>query len=190
MVEESMRKPLSFLAILVWALVGCKRDAPSGGATGAAGALAAMTESYASKNGLLTAHYPADFAASTVGTSSIVVTRNLPGGLDEALAFVPIEKPISTELREFARVIGAAEIKDLNGYVETSALPATCVGAAGIETTGTWKSERGSMTYLRKACHFIHNGHGYSIAYSVPSTHAAEEEPTLRAIREATQLNR
>lgn len=186
MVEESMRKPLSLLALLACALVACKR----GGATGSTGAPAAMTESYTSKNGLLTAHYPAGFAASTAGTSSIVVTRSLPGGLDEALALVPIETPISTELGEFARVIGAAEVKELNGYVETSALPATCAGAAGIETTGTWKSERGTMTYLRKACHFLHNGHGYSISYSVPSTLAAEEEPTLRAIREATQLNR
>jgi hypothetical protein len=186
MIQESMRKPLSFLAIFACALVACK----GGGAAGSTGAPAAMTASYAAKNGLLTAHYPADFAASTVGTSSIVVSRNLPGGLDEALVFVPIETPISTELREFARVIGAAEVKDLHGYVETSALPATCVGAAGIETTGTWKSERGALTYLRKACHFLHNGHGYSIAYSVPSTRAAEEEPTLRAIREATQLAR
>ena len=183
MVEESMRKPLSLLAIFVCALVACKRSAPSA-------APPAMTESYASKNGLLTAHYPADFAASTAGTSSIVVTRSLPGGVDEALAFIPIEKPITTELGEFARVVGAAQVKELRGYVETSALPATCVGASGIETTGTWKSERGTLTYLRKACHFIHNGHGYSISYSVPSTRAAEEEPTLRAIREATQLNR
>jgi hypothetical protein len=194
MVEEFMRKPLSFpliVVILGCALVACKRGAPSADAVAETrGATAAMTQSYTSKNGLLTAHYPADFAASTVGTSSIVVTRNLPGGLDEAMAFVPIEKPISAELGEFARVVGAAEVKELNSYVETSSLPATCVGAPGIETTGTWRSKSGALTYLRKACHFIHNGHGYSIAYSVPSPRAAAEEPTLHAIREATQLNR
>lgn len=194
MVEEFMRKPLSFpviVAMLGCALVSCKRDAPSEGAVAEPkGTPAALTQSYTSKNGLLTAHYPADFAASTVGTSSVVVTRNLPGGLDEAMAFVPIEKPISGELAEFARVVGAAEVKELNSYVETSSVPATCVGAPAIETTGTWKSKSGTLSYLRKACHFIHNGHGYSIAYSVPSTRAAEEEPTLHAIREATQLNR
>jgi hypothetical protein len=184
-----MRKPLSFLAILAIALLACKRGAPGDGSTSGA-ASGGMTESFASKNGLITAHYPADFAASTVGTSSIVVTRNLPGGLDEALALVPIEKPISSDLKEFARVIGAAEVKELHGYVESSALPASCVGKPGIETTGTWKSERGTLTYLRKACHFLDNGHGYSIAYSVPSTLAATEEPTLRAIREATQFHR
>jgi hypothetical protein len=182
-----MRTPLSFLAVLALALVACKRG---GGASGSTGAIPAMTESFASKNGLITAHYPADFAASTVGTSSIVVTRNLPGGLDEALAFVPIETPISSDLNEFARVIGAAEVKDLRDYVEASSLPASCAGKPGIETTGTWRSRRGTLTYLRKACHFLHNGHGYSIAYSVPSTQAADEEPTLRAIREATQFNR
>ena len=194
MLEEFMRKPLSFpaiVALLGCALVSCKRDAPSADAVAEPqGKPAALTQSYTSKNGLLTAHYPADFAASTAGTSSVVVTRNLPGGLDEAMAFVPIEKPISGELAEFARVVGAAEVKELNSYVETSSLPGTCVGAPAIETTGTWKSKSGTLTYLRKACHFIHNGHGYSIAYSVPSPHAAEEEPTLHAIREATQLNR
>ena len=186
-----MRTPLSFVAILAVALLACKRGAPGGGKpSGSSGEIPAMTESFASKNGLITAHYPAEFAASVAGTSSIVVTRNLPGGLDEALAFVPIETPISNDLKEFARVIGAAEVKELHGYVESSALPASCAGKPGIETTGTWKSERGTLTYLRKACHFLHNGHGYSIAYSVPSTHAAAEEPTLRAIREATQFNR
>ncbi len=182
MVEEFMRKPLSFVAILAVALLACKKGAPK--------PPAGLTESYASKNGLITAHYPADFAASTVGTSSIVVSRSLPGGLDEALALVPIDRPISNDLKEFARVVGAAEVKDLHGYLESSSLPATCAGKPGIETTGTWKSEKGSLTYLRKACHFLSNGHGYSIAYSVPSTLATEEEPNLRAIREATQFNR
>ena len=182
MVEEFMRKPLSFVVILALALLACKKGAPT--------PPAGMTESYASKNGLITAHYPASFAASTVGTSSIVVSRNLPGGLDEALALVPIETPISSDLKEFARVIGAAEVKELHGYAESSSVAATCAGKPGIETTGTWRSEKGALTYLRKACHFLASGHGYSIAYSVPTTLAAAEEPTLRAIREATQFNR
>ena len=76
MVEEFMRKPLSFLAILAIALLACKRGAPGGSKP------SAMTESFASKNGLIAAHYPADFAASTVGTSSIVVSRGkVIGGL-------------------------------------------------------------------------------------------------------------
>lgn len=187
MVKEFMRKPLFFGVILALGLGGCKRGSPT---SEAAGVVSAMTESYPAKNGLLTVHYPASFAAEAVGTSSIVLVRDLPGGLDEALSFVPIETPILSELHEFARVIGAAEVKDLNSYVETSSLPATCAGKPGLETTGTWRSARTTLTYLRKACHFLHNGHGYSIAYSVPSTRAAEEEPTLRAIREATQFNR
>jgi hypothetical protein len=193
-VEEFMRKPLSFVALvatLALGLVGCKRGSSSGGATSEATVtVPEMTESYPAKNGLITVHYPASFAAETVGTSAIVLVRDLPGGLDEALTFVPIETPISRELREFARVIGAAEVKELKSYVETSSLPATCAGKPGLETTGTWRATRGTLTYLRKACHFIHNGHGYSIAYSVPSTLVAEEEPTLRAIRDATQFNR
>jgi hypothetical protein len=182
MVEEFMRQPLSFAVILAVSLLGCTKGGPK--------PAAGMTESFVSKNGLITAHFPADFAASSVGESSIVVSRNLPGGQDEALAFLPIEKPISSDLQEFARVIGAAEVKNLHGYVESSSLPATCAGKPGIETTGTGRAEKGTSTYLRKACHFLANGHGYSITYSVPSTLAAEEEPTLRAIREATQFNR
>lgn len=188
MVEEFMRKPLSFVAILALGFVACNRGSTSGGAPAAE---SAMTSSFPAVNGLITVHYPASFAAKTVGTSSIVLARNVPGGLDEALVFIPIEKPVSTELREFARVVGAAEVKDLDSYVETSSLPATCAGKPGIETTGTWRSTaRATLTYLRKGCHFIHNGHGYSISYSVPSTRVADDEPTLRAIVDATQFNR
>lgn len=191
MIEEIMQKPLSILAVLALGLLSCKRGTASGGTSSeAAGAAVGMTESYVAKNGLITAHYPASFAASTVGTSSIVLARNLPGNLDEALSFVPIEKPISNDLNEFARVVNSAEVKELHSYVETSSGPASCVGNLGIESVGTWQSAKGTTTYQRKACHFLKNGHGYSIAYSVPSTAAATDEPTLRAIREATTFNR
>ena len=179
MVEEFMRTPLFFLAIPAFALLACKRGGPP-----------VISESYPSKNGLITAHYPADFAASTVGTSSIVLSRKLPGDLDEAVVLVPIEKPVSSDLREFARVVGAGAEKQFPGYLESSSVPASCAGKPGIETTGTWKSDPGTPMYLRKACYFMDSGHGYSITYLVPASRAADEEPTLRAIREATQFNR
>jgi hypothetical protein len=182
-----MRKPLSFLAILAIALVACERGSKGSGATGA---VPAMTASLPSKNGLITVHYPDGFTASAVGASSIVVSRDPSAGIDEAVAFIPIEKPVSSDLQEFARVVGGPLVKDLPDYVEVSSLPASCAGKPGIETTGTWRAEKGTLRYLRKGCFFIDNGHGYSIAYMLPSTRAAEEEPTLRAIREATQFNR
>lgn len=182
-----MRKPLFFVAIPAFAVLACNGG---GKASGSAGAVPAMTESYASKNGLITAHYPAEFAASSVGTSSIVLNRNLPGGFDATVVLIPIETPISTDVKELARVLDGAAVKNLPGYVEESSLPATCAGQPGIETTGTWRSDKDALTYLRKGCYFIHGGHGYSIAYLIRSTLAATEEPTLRAIREATQFNR
>ena len=69
-----MRTPLSFLAILVLALLACKKGAPSGGSgSGSTTAPAGMTESFASKNGLITAHYPASFAASAPPVSKYAI---------------------------------------------------------------------------------------------------------------------
>jgi hypothetical protein len=147
----------------------------------------ALSESYTSKNGLITVHYPSSFAAKTVGKNVVLLARNLNDGLDEVVTFVPIEKPISDELPEFARVIAKAEEGALAGYAVTSSGPATCNGQTAAAKTGTWGK---NAPYFRRACYFLHNGHGYSVAYMVPQSHAAEETAMLVQIAEGMQFNR
>jgi len=174
--------------LVVLALAGCDRFIPRPTAKKKAAAQREpLSESYTSKNGLVTAHYPASFAAKTVGKSVVMLARNLDGGLDEAITFVPIEKPISDELGEFARIVAKAEEGALDGFTLTSSGPATCNGQSGTQKTGTWGS---SATYIRRACYFLRNGHGYSVAYIVPQSRAAEETPVLVQIVEAMEFNR
>jgi hypothetical protein len=149
-----------------------------------------LTQTYASKNGLITVRYPASFAAKTVGESAIVLARNLPDGTGETLAFTSVENPISDELAEFARVANAASIKALNHYAEKTSRPATCNGRAGLEVVGTWGSRSGQGTFWRRACFFLRNGHGYAFTYSLGEDKVTAEDALLLRIREATQFNR
>jgi hypothetical protein len=146
-----------------------------------------LTQHYASHNELITVHYPADFAAKTVGTAVVVVSRNLPDGTDEALAFMSVADPISDELVEFDRVLHAASVKELDHYLEKSKKPTTCLGATGIEHEGTWMAD--DVTITRKVCVFLRGGHGYAFSFSYPASHP-ELLPMLERIRDATAFTR
>ena len=143
-----------------------------------------LTQDYPSHNELIVVHYPADFAAKTVGKAVVVVSRNLPDGNDEALAFMSVAKPISDELGEFDRVVHGATIKELDHYVETSKRDAKCMGAPGIMHEGTWGTD---VIYKRRVCIFLHAGHGYSFSFSYPQ---ADPDLLLQLehIRDATDL--
>lgn len=171
------------LVALVAAASACKRRKTATGASSSA-----LTQSYTSANGLVTAHYPADFAAKRDGESVIILSRNLRDGTDEAVAFVAVDTPISDDLEEFTRVVNLASTKQLNRYEETGKRPASCGKFPGIEITGSWRAEDGITRYERRACHFLHGGHGYVFTFSVPKRHASEEIPQLMRILEATEL--
>ena len=169
------------IVVVLGGALGCKRRAPS-----ATSRNDGLTETYASKNGLVIAHYPATFAAKTAGKSVIILSRHLSHQTEEVLSFVSIEKPISDELKEVSRVMLAAEAPTMKGYQTTSTQPATCHGNPGIETIGTWLSD--GVPFSRNECVFLHGGHAYSFAWNVTSSIAAEEEASLRTIREAAEL--
>jgi hypothetical protein len=179
-------RPLTLLALMLVPLVGTgcklrKKPPPSNGA---------LTQSYVSENGLITVHYPADFAAKKLGNSVVLLSRNLGDGTDEAIAYAPIETPISDDLNEFARVVELASTKDLNRYTEKSREPASCGAAEGLEVVGRWVPESGRIAYERRACIFFKNGHGFAFSYSFPESRAGEERPLLKKIVESTQINR
>jgi hypothetical protein len=185
-------RTLASAVLLLTALVACKND-PFRQALSSQRAqptAEALTQAYASKNGLITVRYPGSFAAKTVGKSSIVLARNLSDGTDEALVFVSVEKPISDELAEFARVVNGATVKELDHYSETSSRAATCNGQPGIEAVGTWGQRTDGGAYRRRACFFLRQGHGYAFTYSMPETHVATDDALLLRIREATEFNR
>lgn len=144
-----------------------------------------LSQSYSSPNGLITVHYPADFAAKIVGKSGIMLTRNLPDGNAELLTFVSVAAPVTTDLNELSRVINVAEIKELTGYSEQSRANKPCNGAPGIEIISSWKPADGSPEF-RRSCVFQRNGHGYSFAYMLPSELQTTNRPLLEAIVEAT----
>lgn len=174
----------AFLVLLVGSSsVACKRRSINRTSPSSV----ALTQSYSTENGLVTAHYPADFAAKKLSANSIILARNLQDGTDEAIAFTAVAKPISDDLNEYARVVLNAEVKGLKSYTETSKKQSTCgAGHPSIETVGRW-GESPTLKYERHSCIFLANGHGYSIGFSAPERHSAEEVPLLQRIRESVE---
>ena len=146
-----------------------------------------FTQSYSTENGLVTAHYPADFAAKKLSANSIILARNLGDGTDEAIAFTAVATPITDDLNEYARVVLNAEVKGLQGYTETSKKQSTCGGGhPSIETTGQWGTDP-MLKYQRHSCIFLHDGHGFSVGFSTPEKHAAEDVPLLQRMRQSAE---
>jgi hypothetical protein len=177
-------RALLLLAVVLVVVAGCRPRKKSTASTGA------LTQNYVSENGLITVHYPADFAAKKLGNSVVLLSRNFGDGTDEAIAFAPIETPISDDLNEFARVVELASTKELTRYTEKSKSPASCGVAEGIEVVGRWTPKLGAPSYERRSCIFFHNGHGFAFTYSYPESRAREELPLMKKIIEATQYNR
>ena len=182
------------LLLLACSLLSCRRFAEGfaeglKGETKAAAKAEAIDQSYVSKNGLITVHYPGSFAAKTVGQSVVVLAKNLGDGTDEAVTFASVDQPISDEVGEFARVVDHATVEKLGQYAEKMKKPATCNGQPGVETYGTWVTEQGGIRISRRACYFLRDGHGYSFAFSVPENHEAEQEPILQKILDATEFH-
>jgi hypothetical protein len=152
----------------------------------------ALSASYTTPNGLLTAHYPADFAAKSLDDATLVVSRNFPGGEDEVVTLAAVRSPITNDPHELARILLGLVDKNVAAKKGTSTKTAErevmCLGKyRGVETEGTF-SLPGSATYESKACFFLHGDRGYEVRYDVPRSRAADEVPLLTRIIEATVL--
>jgi hypothetical protein len=147
-----------------------------------------MTQSFAAPNGLITAHYPPDFAAKVTGKSALMMSRNIDGDDTELVTLVSVADPISPDLGEFTRTVALSEVKKLDGYQQVSRNQTRCGGVDAVEILSTWKPA--GVTYRRRWCGFVRNGHGYAFAYTLPETEAAHDEELLRAIVDATTFDK
>jgi hypothetical protein len=158
----------------------------------AADAAAAFTQTYPSKNGLVVAHYPADFAAKSIDDSTIVLARNLPDGTDEIVQIGAVERPISDDPSEFARVLLVAMAKNIEAagdtWTETSRRTGACFRSyPGIAVEGTFVAGKKTPEHVR-ACFFIDSNRGYEIKSVVPAKNETAQLPLLQSILGATEI--
>jgi len=151
----------------------------------------ALTESYSSKTGLITVHYPALFAARTVGPqSNVLLARSFDDGSDEAIVFVAIENPVSDELGEFARVSELKNGAHYNKYQQLSSARVTFGGVPAVLTRGSWETDKRHQSYLRSSYVLLRDGKGYIFSSVYPQARAAEEGPLLDKIVQATHFDK
>jgi hypothetical protein len=153
---------------------------------------ATLSETFATVNGLATLHYPGDFAAKSLDDSTVMVSRNLPGGLDEVVVVGAVKKPITNDVHELARILDLDTEKTVTTkggtFRKAGERPATCMTSyTGLETEMRFSIGL-SGEYESKACFFVHDGHGYELRYNVPVSRMADEVPLLERIENATEL--
>lgn len=168
------------LAFAVLSLAACNR-APAGPV------MEPLTQAYSTQNGLVTAHFPAAFAASPGSASRLQLNRTLPVEMSASLS--AFETPVSNDLGEFARVGIAGMTATMQGYQELGRGLGTCNGVPGVQVRGTFQSRTGTPLYWN-ACALLRNGHGYIFFYLVPQSDAATWAPLLQSILDATAFNR
>jgi hypothetical protein len=150
-----------------------------------------LSESFAAPDQSMVIHYPADFAAQSVDESTLVLSRNFADGSSEVLHFASISNPISKEAGEFTRIAALAEgRKPLDWeYQEISRAKTKCNGMPGLEILSSWKPPGNRTRSRRWWCAFVRGGRGYFFSYNTPETVAAQHEPLLRSILDATTFS-
>jgi hypothetical protein len=153
-----------------------------------------LSESYATTNGALVAHYPSDFVAKRLDEATVVLSRRLPVG-DETvtLGVLPYDKAATDDIEEFARLMLVAVEKNVEGKGGTSTRgkgrDAMCLGKyEGIEFEPTF-SLPDAGDYVGKACFFEHNERAHIVRYDVVASQAEREIPLLERIINATELS-
>lgn len=189
--KRRSRLDILLLAVLALsALLACKKLAKKLKGTSAGPSTSEpFSQSYSSRNGLITVHYPASFAAKTVAHSSVELVRKLRLGHAEVVALVPIQRPITDDLDELSRVMSNAQIKGLNRFTKHYERHTTCNGQPGIEIEGVWYTKSTGDAVVWHSCNFMRAGHGYSFSYLVPQADAATQAPYLQKIMDATTFN-
>jgi hypothetical protein len=152
----------------------------------------ALDTTYATPNGLITAHYPSDFAANKLDDATITVSRNFGGGEDELLTFAGVHKPITRDPRELGRILLGLVEKSVAGKggtsTKTPAKDTKCLGRyEGVEVEGTFTLPSVG-TYRSWACFFVVGERGYEIRYDVPKSREGTEVALLERIVAATEI--
>jgi hypothetical protein len=148
-----------------------------------------MTSSIKTGNGLLSISFPPSFTSKADGATTVMLSRHLDDGGEEAVAFDAYATPISTDLKEFARAVETAVRARLPGYEVRKTQDGKCFNAPGIITTATYRPQNGPTEYWSYACDAIAGGVGARAAFVVPATHASDHEDLLLRMIGAAKLN-
>jgi len=154
---------------------------------------AGNSETYITTNGLVTAHYPADFAAKSIDSGTLMLSRNNSDGTDEVVEVAGVPNPISDDVNEFSRVLVQAMKKNIEStttgkWVETSRRRTTCFKTyAGLQIEGTYTA--GITKENVKICYFMRPNKGYELKTIVPAMHESRDLPVLQGIVDATEIH-
>jgi hypothetical protein len=184
-----------FVAGFVIGLQRARAKAVTAAALGSASATSVPTafdQTYPTKNGLVVAHYPSDFAAKNLDHATLVLTKNLGDGTSVIVQLAGVQNPISDDVNEFSRILVNAMVKSIEAagdtFTETSRTPKTCFrNYSGLEIEGTFAAKGISKTNVR-VCFFMTPNRGYLTKSIVPAVHEAAELPKLQAIIDATDI--
>jgi hypothetical protein len=152
----------------------------------------ALTEHYPTSNGLIVAHYPADFAAKSLDHATIMLSKNNSDGTDEVVTVAGVENPISPDVNEFSRVLVQQMKKNIEAYgdkwVETSRKRTVCFGSYyGLQIEGTYTAS-GITKENVKICYFMRPNKGYEMKTIVPASHESRDLPLLQSMVDATEI--
>ncbi len=185
---------LSLLAALGFGFVrGFKRAAEKNRTANEAPGSRGLPQSFATKNKLVTAHYPSDFVATTIDEGTILVSRRTSDGPVEGIVIGGFARPISNEVDEFARLLLTQmdkKYKEEGGssYVETGRHPAQCLGRyEGLQVDVTYKMASGPR-YTQSSCVFLKGNAGYVARFYVPVTVEARDKEGLVRMLTATDV--
>jgi hypothetical protein len=152
----------------------------------------ALTERHATQNGLLTAHYPADFATKSLDDATLLVSRVFSSGEDEGLALAAVKNPITDDASEFARLLWTQAQKSITAKggeaTKSYERKATCLDKyPGVEVEWSFSLPQ-TRPYVSRGCFFIHDNRGYELRYFVPKARATDDIPLLDRIIAASEL--
>lgn len=151
-----------------------------------------LSERYASKNGLIVAHYPADFAAKHVDEATVMVSRTI-GKVDEfaTLGAIPVASAVSDDVGEFARLMIVGVEKNVaakgGSFERGEKRDAKCLGKyPGVAYSPTFTLF--GNEYVGEACFFRHQDRLYVTRYDLGKSRAAADRALLERIVRATEL--
>ncbi len=151
-----------------------------------------LSETYASSNGLVTAHYPSEFAAKALDHATIMMSKNNTDGTDEVVTVAGVSPPISDDVNEFSRVLVNNMKKNIEAsgdkWTETSRRRTTCYKTyPGLEIQGTFTAQ-GITKENVKICYFMRPNKGYELKTVVPAIHEYRDGPLLQSMIDATDI--
>ena len=152
-----------------------------------------LSEHTATKNKLLTAHYPSDFGAKKLDDATLIISRSVGTG-DEFLTLgaIEVDKSSTDDTEEFARLMLVSveqNIEAKNGtFARGKSHEAKCLGKYdGIEFNPTFTLPKVG-DYVGKACYFTHNERHYVLRYDVIKSHADTDRALLEKMIAATEI--